>query len=77
MSKVKYQSVLELGQKLNIQNGDVKEEDGMLKVWGTAKTPYEKDLLWDEIKRVGGDNPSDIMADIPSTCTLYLKSSED
>ena len=64
MSKVKYQSVLELGQKLNIQNGDVKEEDGMLKVWGTAKTPYEKDLLWDEIKRVGGDNPSDIMADI-------------
>jgi nucleoid-associated protein YgaU len=64
MIKSKYQSVLDLGEKLNIQNGDVKEENGQLKVWGTAKTPYEKNLLWDEIKRVGGENPSDIMADI-------------
>ena len=64
MSKAKYQSVLELGQQLQIQNGDVKEEDGILKVWGTAKTPYEKDILWDEIKRIGGENPTDIMADI-------------
>lgn len=62
--KAKYQSVLDLGQKLNIQNGDVKEEDGKLKVKGTAKTQYEKNLLWDEIKRVGGENPTDIMADI-------------
>lgn len=64
MIKSKYQSVLDLGEKLNIQNGDVKEENGQLKVWGTAKTPYEKNLLWDEIKRVGGENPTDIMADI-------------
>ena len=64
MIKSKYQSVLDLGEKLNIQNGDVKEENGQLKVWGTAKTQYEKNLLWDEIKRVGGENPSDIMADI-------------
>ncbi|MAD97959.1 MAG: peptidoglycan-binding protein [Flavobacteriaceae bacterium] len=64
MSKTKYQSVLELGEKLEIQDGNVKEENGQLQVWGTAKTPYEKDLLWDEIKRVGGDNPTDIMADI-------------
>ncbi|MCL7754300.1 LysM peptidoglycan-binding domain-containing protein [Polaribacter sp. Z022] len=62
--KAKYQSVLDLGEQLNIQNGDVKEEGGQLKVWGTAKTPYEKDLIWDEIKKVGGDNPTDIMADI-------------
>ncbi len=64
MIKSKYQSVLELGEKLNIQNGDVKEENGQLKVWGTAKNQYEKNLIWDEIKRVGGDNPTDIMADI-------------
>ncbi|WP_410005502.1 LysM peptidoglycan-binding domain-containing protein [Aequorivita nionensis] len=64
MIKSKYQSVLDLGEKLNIQNGDVKEENGQLKVWGTAKTPYEKNLLWDEIKRIGGENPTDIMADI-------------
>ena len=62
--KAKYQSVLDLGEQLNIQNGDVREENGQLKVWGTAKTPYEKDLIWDEIKKVGGENPTDIMADI-------------
>lgn len=64
MVKAKYQKVLDLGQELNIQDGDVKEENGQLKVWGTAKTPYEKDLIWDKIKEVGGENPSDIMADI-------------
>ena len=62
--KAKYQELLELGEKLNIQNGDVKEENGLLKVWGEAKTPYEKDLLWDKIKEIGGENPTDIMADI-------------
>ena len=64
MIKAKYQSVLDLGEKLNIQNGDVREEGGQLKVWGTAATPYEKNLLWDEIKKVGGESPADIMADI-------------
>ena len=62
--KAKYQSVLDLGEKLQIKNGDVKEENGKLKIWGTAKTQHEKNILWDEIKRVGGENPSDIMADI-------------
>jgi Uncharacterized protein containing LysM domain len=64
MVKAKYQSVLDLGKDLNIQEGKVNEENGQLKVWGTAKTKYEKNLIWDEIKRVGGDSPSDIMADI-------------
>ncbi len=64
MIKAKYQSVLDLGEKLNIQDGDVREENGKLEVRGTANTQYEKNLLWDEIKRVGGDEPSDIMADI-------------
>ena len=64
MVKSKYQSVLDLGEKLSIENGDVQEENGVLKVKGTAKTQYEKNLIWDEIKAVGGENPSDIMADI-------------
>ena len=64
MVRAKYQNVLDLGEKLNIQNGDVKEENGQLKVWGTAKTQYDKNLLWDEIKKSGGENPTDIMADI-------------
>ena len=64
MMKQKYQSVLDLGTKLNIQNGDVSEENGVLKIKGTAKTQYEKNIIWDEIKVVGGQNPSDIQADI-------------
>jgi hypothetical protein len=54
MIKQKYQSVLDLGTKLNIQNGDVFEENGVLKIKGTAKTPYEKNIIWDQIKTVGG-----------------------
>ncbi len=64
MVKEKYNDVLELGKSLNIQDGDVKVEDGKLKIWGTAKTQYEKNLLWDAIKAAGGENPADIMADI-------------
>ncbi len=62
--RAKYQDVLDLGEKLNIANGDVSEENGVLKVSGTAKTPYEKNLMWDAIKNAGGENPSDIVADI-------------
>jgi nucleoid-associated protein YgaU len=64
MTKAKYQAVLDLGEKLNIQNGKVEESDGKLKVWGTAATQYEKNILWDKIKEIGGESPSDIMADI-------------
>jgi nucleoid-associated protein YgaU len=69
MVKSKYQSVLDLGQELNIQNGDVSEENGTLKIKGTAKTQYEKNKLWDKIKEIGGDSPSDITADIKVTDT--------
>lgn len=64
MVKSKYQSVLDLGEQLNIKNSDVKEDNGVLKIHGTVPTQYEKDLLWDKIKSVGGENPSDLMADI-------------
>ncbi|MCB0449182.1 MAG: LysM peptidoglycan-binding domain-containing protein [Confluentibacter sp.] len=63
-AKAKYQPVLDLGEKLNIKNGDVTEENGVLKVKGTANTPYEKNLLWDKIKEIGGEKPTDIMANI-------------
>ena len=44
--KAKYQPVLDLGESLNIQNGSVSEENGVLKVKGTASTQYEKNILW-------------------------------
>lgn len=62
--KAKYQGVLDLGEKLAIQNGNVTEEAGVLKVKGTANTPYEKNLLWDKIKEIGGEKPADIKANI-------------
>ncbi|NAS12080.1 LysM peptidoglycan-binding domain-containing protein [Poritiphilus flavus] len=62
--KAKYQAVLDLGAQLGIKDGDVREEEGVLKVKGEAGTPYEKDLLWDKIKEIGGESPSDIKANI-------------
>ena len=64
MVKSKYQEVLDLGDKLNVQNGDVQEDNGVLKIKGTTQTQYEKNILWDKIKEIGGENPSDIKADI-------------
>ena len=38
----KYQAVLELGEALNVRNGDVQIEGNQLKILGTANTQYEK-----------------------------------
>jgi len=62
--KNKYQPVLQLGEQLGVQDGDVKEENGVLSIKGRTKTQYEKDLLWDKIKKIGGEKPTDIKADI-------------
>ncbi|MEM9144117.1 MAG: LysM peptidoglycan-binding domain-containing protein [Bacteroidota bacterium] len=62
--KAKYQPVLNLGEELGIKDGNVTEEGGVLKIKGEAGTQYEKNLLWDKIKEVGGESPSDIMANI-------------
>ncbi|MBK6860758.1 MAG: LysM peptidoglycan-binding domain-containing protein [Saprospiraceae bacterium] len=67
----KYREVLNLGEELGIQSGNVVEEAGVLKVWGTAQTQYEKDQLWDKIKEIGGTNPSDIIADVSVANTEY------
>ncbi len=69
--KEKYQSVLNLGEQLNVKDGKVVEENGVLKVWGTVETPYEKNQLWDAIKAAGGASPSDIVADIKVTNSGY------
>jgi len=71
MIKAKYQSVLDLGQELNIQGGDVKEENGKLHITGTASNAYEKNQIWDAIKAAGGENPADIVADIQVAETSY------
>jgi nucleoid-associated protein YgaU len=62
--KAKYQGVLNLGEQLGIKGGDVTEEGGVLKIKGEAATPYEKNAIWDKIKELGGESPSDIKANI-------------
>lgn len=69
--KAKYQSVLDLGETLNVTDGRVEETAGKLNVWGTVETQYEKDQLWDAIKAVGGAEPADIIADIAVTNDAY------
>ncbi|AWX45665.1 uncharacterized protein HME9304_02692 [Flagellimonas maritima] len=63
-AKAKYQAVLDLGQQLGIRDGDVSEDSGVLKIKGEANTQYEKDIIWDKIKQIGGERPSDIKANI-------------
>ncbi|MGE3802412.1 MAG: LysM peptidoglycan-binding domain-containing protein [Candidatus Kapaibacterium sp.] len=60
----KYNPVLELGKELNVKNGNVEEADGKLKISGTVPVQGHKDLLWDKIKAIGGENPADVEADI-------------
>ncbi|RPG35243.1 MAG: LysM peptidoglycan-binding domain-containing protein [Muricauda sp. TMED12] len=62
--KAKYQPVLDLGEELEVKNGDVTVEGDILKIKGMTKTQYEKNLLWDKIKEIGGEKPSDIKANI-------------
>ncbi len=62
--KAKYQAVLNLGEQLGIKEGNVVEAEGVLKIKGEAQTQYEKDLIWDKIKEIGGEQPADIMANI-------------
>lgn len=62
--KQKYQEVLDLGQQLNVKDGYVEEEGSVLKIGGTAQTQYDKNQMWDKIKAIGGESPSDIVADI-------------
>ncbi len=67
----KYRAVLRLGEDLGIQEGYVEEKDGKLHIGGIAQTQYEKNLLWDKIKEIGGENYPDINANIKVAITDY------
>ncbi len=60
----KYQKALDLGKEYQVANGSVKEENGKLKIGGTAKYQYQKDMIWDELKKAGGDNLNDVEVNI-------------
>lgn len=60
----KYRQVVDMMNSMHFSDVKTEEQGGTLKVWATANTPYEKDMIWDKIKQTGGENPSDINADI-------------
>ena len=62
--QAKYQAVLNLGEELGAKEGAVTEANGVLTITGTVANQYEKNLIWDKIKEIGGAEPSDIVADI-------------
>lgn len=61
---MKYGPVLELCNRFNMKDAKVEEKEGYLKVYGIVSTQYQKDLVWDKIKEIGGQQPTDIKADI-------------
>ena len=61
--KEKYAAALKLGEDLNVKGGDVKEEGGKLIIKGTAEYGFDRDQIWNAIKKQSGWE-SEIVADI-------------
>lgn len=59
----KYQNALNLAQRLGVRDLRIEDNDGTVRVWGTVNSAYEKDQIWNSIKSIGGDSPSDFVAD--------------
>lgn len=60
----KYQSVIDTINKSGGRDLSVNEDGGVLKINATVPSPTEKDTVWNKIKEIGGDSPSDLVADI-------------
>lgn len=60
----KYSPVINLAKDLKLQGMQIQEEQGKLKLAGTANTQYEKNIIWDKIKEIGGESVKDVSADI-------------
>jgi nucleoid-associated protein YgaU len=61
--KDKYADLLKLGEELKLRDSKSLEEEGKLKVWGTAEYELQKDKFWDKVKTYTGWE-SDLIADI-------------
>ena len=61
--KEKYAAALKLGEDLKVKGGDVKEAGGKLIIKGTAEYGFDRDQIWNAIKKQSGWE-SEIVADI-------------
>ncbi|MBK9213971.1 MAG: LysM peptidoglycan-binding domain-containing protein [Saprospiraceae bacterium] len=70
----KYNEVITFSESLGADNISIVEEPGVLKVRATVQYPYYKNIIWDKIKYIGGQSPSDFIADIQvSDPSIYTK----
>jgi LysM repeat protein len=61
----KYQSLISLAQQGGVSNLNVQEQEGVLRVTGTAPDEQAKQRLWDEYNRIDPDMRSgDLVLDI-------------
>lgn len=67
----KYSRIVKLCENLGARESFVREENGVFVMGATVQTLYQKDQIWDAIKAVGGENPSDIIADIRTDVSDY------
>ena len=69
---MKYGPVLDICNRFDMKDAKVEEkEEGYLKIYGVVHTQYQKNKIWDKIKEVGGQSPSDIKADIRTETSDY------
>ncbi len=61
--KEKYAAALKTGEELGVKGGDVREEGGKLIIKGTAEYGFDRDQIWNAIKKQSGWE-SEIVADI-------------
>lgn len=64
----KYGDVLGLSQELGVTQGNWKEEDGKIKLWGKAPYQLDANLIWDKIKEHPGWE-NEVVADIQALNT--------
>ena len=62
----KYGDVLGLAQQLGVQDGNWKEENGKIKLWGKTQYQLDANRLWDKIKEHPGWE-NEVVADIQAT----------
>lgn len=69
----KYGDVLGLSQQLGVKDGNWKEENGKINLWGKTQYQLDANLLWDKIKEHPGWE-NEVVADIQATDTsIYGK----
>ena len=69
----KYGDVLGLAQQLGVKDGNWKEENGKIKLWGKTQYQLDANLLWDKIKEHPGWE-NEVVADLQATdSSIYGK----